>query len=181
MVKVGDRVVHPRYGAAVIEEVRTMKAGKGTKRYFCLRLANDKDKSVVMIAEATIEEAGLRTKLLTARTIRRILHQTPGDLPEDTQTRQGYIKQHTQSNDPQDLVGLLRDIYWREQENRLSQSESKARNALIDILQSELAISQGVNTSVAHNVLKEIIDQAMAEHVAILQPAEPVQPAETGD
>lgn len=172
MVKVGDRVVHPRYGAAVIEDVRTMTGGNNKKRYFCLRLVNDKDKSVVMISEESIEEAGLRTKLITARTIKKIMRETPFALDDDTQARQGYIKTHSASCDPQEMVRLLRDICWREQTNRLTQSEIKARNTLMDTLESELAASQGVNTTAAHSVLQEIIEQVMAEHVATLQPAE---------
>jgi RNA polymerase-interacting CarD/CdnL/TRCF family regulator len=172
MVKVGDLVVHPRYGAAVVENLRTMKYGGKKKRFFCLRLASDKDKSVVMISEEAIDDVGLRTKLLTAKTIRTIMRETPIDLDEDTQSRQGYIKTQMKSDDPHDLVSLLRDIYWRDQDNRLSQSETKTRNALLDTIESELAVSQGVNSSVAHSALQEIINRAMDFHLATLQPAE---------
>ena len=166
MWEVGDMVVHPRYGPAVIEKMRTMQYQGETKHYYCLRLTSDNNKSVVMIPEDAIETIGLRSELLTAKMIRTIMHQPPARLDENTQLRQKHIKTVIESNNPVELIGLLRDICCLEQERRLSQTDAKSRKDLLAILEGELAFSQNINATTARDVLTEIIETAMEEHPA---------------
>jgi RNA polymerase-interacting CarD/CdnL/TRCF family regulator len=160
MFKVGDVVVHPRYGIAIIEKMRTI----GKKRYFCLRLDRDNDKSIVMIPEDGIDGAGLRTKLLSAAVIQGVMAQEPGGLGEDAHPRQKLIASTMQNNDPHVLVGLLRDLCWLETEKKLSQGEAKARKHLLSILENELSISQNIDSTSAQEKLQAIIDDAIETH-----------------
>jgi RNA polymerase-interacting CarD/CdnL/TRCF family regulator len=176
MWNVGDLVVHPRYGPAVIEKITATQKEDQKKSYYCLRLAGDRDKSMVMIPEDAIDTVGLRTKLLDAETIRTIMHEDPDNLEEETLARQKYIKATMQSKNPHELVSLLRDIYWLEKGKRLSQSENKSRNDLLGILGSELSISQDISTLMAQTVLKEIIKVAMDSHPL---PEDDLDPTET--
>ena len=162
MLNVGDLVVHPRYGAAVVEEMRTMKYQEKTKQYYCLRLA--RVESLVMIPEDALEQAGLRLKLLNAPTIKRIMHKQPSKLDEDSQERRTYIETQMQSDNPHEVVSALRDICWYEAENGLTQTEIKLRKGLFETIASELSAFQRVDSLTARADLKQIVDDAIAAH-----------------
>ena len=166
MLKIGDVVAHPRYGIAFIESMRTTQYQNQTKRYYCLRLATEKDKSMVLIPEDAIETAGLRTTLLNEATIQETMSQPPVKLEGDIRVRQDYIKTKMRSRDPQELVGLLRDLCWYEQTQRLSQAESRSREELLTTLGGELSASQQVSPLAAKHTLDAIIAAAMANHQA---------------
>ena len=42
MLTIGDMVVHPRYGPALIEEIRIIQYRDEPRRYFCLRLTQER-------------------------------------------------------------------------------------------------------------------------------------------
>ena len=166
MLKVGDVVVHPRYGPAVIEKMQATEYQDGIKRYYCLRLERDNDKSLVMIPEDAIDEAGLRTELLSVKNIQEIMCQQPSQLDEDAHKRQKYVMSTVQSGDPHVLIGLLRDLCWLETGKLLSQGESKARKHLLDVLEYEISVSQNVDSPSAQKKLETIIDEAIEGHRA---------------
>ena len=164
MLEIGDRIVHPRYGAGVVTGFRTMTYSGTERRYYCIELVADR--GVVMIPEDTIDETEMRTEITGLDMIRTVMERAPVELDGDYRVRQHRIREKLRSGEPRQIIQALRDLCYRERVKKLTPSEEQMKARALSLLADELALRQGLDVDTARLRLNAIIQSTMQTHIA---------------
>ena len=162
MLEKGEQVVHARYGAGVVQGIREMTFAGKTRRYYCIELLDGQGQ--VMIPEDAVDEADIRTDIVEADFIRRIMNNEPLDLSNNYRTRQANIQKKVASGSPRQVIQALRDLCWRERERSLTITDSRLKTRAMRLVAQELALHLKLDLDTATQRLNEIIRQAMHTH-----------------
>jgi CarD family transcriptional regulator, regulator of rRNA transcription len=144
--KVGDRVVYPHHGAAVIERKETRDAFGGKAEYFVLKVAHgdltlsvptDKAEEVGMRPPISAEDVDDLFQLLSKKDVRE---------PTNWSRRFKNHQEKLKSGDVYQVAEVVRNLALREVTKGLSAGEKamlvKARSVLVSELSFALNISE---------------------------------------
>ena len=154
---VGETVVYPNHGAAVIEniEMRTIKGEE--KQYLVLRGAQGdltvrvpaENAEIVGVREVVGEE-GL-TKVFD------VLRAPHTEEPTNWSRRYKAILEKLASGNPLKVAEVVRDLWRRERDRGLSAGEKRMLAKARQILVSELALCERTNEDKAEALLDEVL------------------------
>jgi CarD family transcriptional regulator len=155
--KVGDTVVYPHHGAALIEavEVRVIKGEE--REYLVLRVAQG-DLTVRVPAD-NVDLVGVRDPVNAEGLDRvfEVLRQPYTEEPTNWSRRFKANGEKLSSGDVIKIAEVVRDLSRREKERGLSTGEkgmlSRARKNLV----SELALAEQTDEDVAESLLDEVL------------------------
>jgi len=154
---VGDTVVYPHHGAAMIEaiEKRTIK---GVERdYLVLRVAQG-DLTVRVPAE-NVDLVGVRD-VVNQEGLDRVfdvLRQPYTEEPTNWSRRYKANLEKLASGDVIKVAEVVRDLWRRERERGLSAGEKRMLAKARQILVSELALAENTNEDKAEAILDEVL------------------------
>jgi CarD family transcriptional regulator len=144
--KVGDRVVYPHHGAAVIEKQETREAFGEKKEYFVLKMAHgdltlavpsDKAEEVGMRPPISAEDVDDLFQLLSKKDVRE---------PTNWSRRFKNHQEKLKSGDVYQVAEVVRNLALREVTKGLSAGEKamlvKARSVLVSELSFALNVSE---------------------------------------
>ena len=137
--RVGDTVVYPHHGAAVIEK-REKRSLQGEERdYLVLRLTYG-DLTLMVPADAT-DEVGLRSVVSKKEVeqVMDVLKARDGSMPTNWSRRFKANYEKLRSGDIFQVAEVVRNLSLREQEKGLSAGEKRMLTKAKQILVSELA------------------------------------------
>ena len=154
---VGDTVVYPHHGAAVIESVE-IRVVKGEEReYLVLRVAQG-DLTVRVPAD-TVDLVGVRD-VVNADGLERVfnvLRQPYTEEPTNWSRRYKANLEKLASGDVIKVAEVVRDLWRRERERGLSAGEKRMLAKARQILVSELALAEKTNEVKAEEILDEVL------------------------
>ena len=142
--KVGDRVVYPHHGAAVIKKKQSMDVGGEKKEYFVLQMAHgdltlsvpvDKADEVGMRPPISVEDVEDVLRLLGKRDVRE---------PSNWSRRFKNHQEKLKSGDVYQVAEVVRNLALRESARGLSAGEKSMLERARVILASELSIAWNV-------------------------------------
>jgi CarD family transcriptional regulator len=142
--KVGDRVVYPHHGAAVIKKKQAMDVGGEKKEYFVLQMAHgdltlsvpvDKADEVGMRPPISVEDVEDVLRLLGKRDVRE---------PSNWSRRFKNHQEKLKSGDVYQVAEVVRNLALRESARGLSAGEKSMLERARVILASELSIAWNV-------------------------------------
>ena len=137
--RVGETVVYPHHGAAVIEK-RERRSLQGEERdYLVLRLTYG-DLTLMVPADAT-DEVGLRSVVSKQEVeqVMGVLRARDGSMPTNWSRRFKANYEKLRSGDIFQVAEVVRNLSLREQEKGLSAGEKRMLTKAKQILVSELA------------------------------------------
>jgi CarD family transcriptional regulator len=137
--RVGETVVYPHHGAAVIER-REKRLLQGEERdYLVLRLTYG-DLTLMVPADAT-EEVGLRSVVSKKQVdqVLALLRRRDGQMPTNWSRRFKANYEKLRSGDIFEVAEVVRNLSLREQEKGLSAGEKRMLTKAKQILVSELS------------------------------------------
>jgi CarD family transcriptional regulator len=154
---VGDTVVYPHHGAALIEaiEKRTIKGVE--KDYLVLRVAQG-DLTVRVPAE-NVDLVGVRD-VVNQEGLDRVfdvLRQPYTEEPTNWSRRYKANLEKLASGDVIKVAEVVRDLWRRERERGLSAGEKRMLAKARQILVSELALAENTNEDKAEAILDEVL------------------------
>jgi RNA polymerase-interacting CarD/CdnL/TRCF family regulator len=161
----GDAIVHPKYGAGTVLDIRTMNYKGTERRYFCIALVHNRGE--LMIPEDRLEQAGLRFPLRDASRIQAVMEEPPQPLEDDPRARQLELEHKINSGDNEVLMRMLRDLCWREHTAKLSLRDKQLKDSALNKLLEELALDQSTTADAVKLMLEHIIENAMQKHLAV--------------
>jgi CarD family transcriptional regulator len=142
---VGDKVVYPHHGAAVVER-REMKEVFGeTKEYLVLRLAYG-DLTLMVPADNT-DEVGLREVINDEEVeeVFAVLRKKDVRMPTNWSRRYKNHVEKLKSGDIYQVAEVVRNLSNRDKDKGLSAGEKRMLNRARQILVSELTFAIGVS------------------------------------
>jgi CarD family transcriptional regulator len=155
--KVGDTVVYPHHGAALIEDVE-IRVIKGVEReYLVLRVAQG-DLTVRVPAD-NVDLVGVRD-VVNAEGLDRVfevLRQPYTEEPTNWSRRYKANLEKLASGDVIKVAEVVRDLWRRERERGLSAGEKRMLAKARQILVSELALAEKTNEDKAEAILDEVL------------------------
>jgi RNA polymerase-interacting CarD/CdnL/TRCF family regulator len=165
MFQVGDRCVHPDYGAGIVTEVKELGfLGNERKQYYSIELLS-KPGTTVMVAVKNEEKVGLRSPIARA-TLRRvwsILRASPRTLPSDHNERYALLTEKLLDRDILEIAKVLRDLAWRKEDRRnLTSRGKRLYEKSLELLASEVAGAQGSEFDTAETQIVDRLDASIA-------------------
>jgi CarD family transcriptional regulator len=159
MYRVGDTVVYPHHGAAVIEKCEKRMLLGEERDYLVLRLTYG-DLTLMVPADAT-DEVGLRD-VVSKREVDEVfdvLSRRDGTMPTNWSRRFKANYEKLKSGDIFQVAEVVRNLALREREKGLSAGEKRMLTKSKQILVSEL--SAAIRKS--DEETEALIDQVLAE------------------
>ena len=154
---VGETVVYPNHGAAVIEdiEVRTIKGEE--RQYLVLKVAQ---------GDLTIEVPAMNVDLVGVRDVVGqegldrvfgVLRAEHAEEPTNWSRRYKANLEKLHSGDVMKVAEVVRDLWRRERDRGLSAGEKRMLAKARQILVSELALAENTNEDKAETLLDEVL------------------------
>ena len=160
--KVGETVVYPHHGAALIEAIETRQIKGVDKTYLVLKVAQGDltvrvpaDNAEIVGVRDVVGQEGLEK-------VFDILRAPHTEEPTNWSRRYKANLEKLASGDVIKVAEVVRDLWRREKDRGLSAGEKRMLAKARQILVSELALAEGTNEDKAEIVLDEILSEAVA-------------------
>lgn len=155
---VGETVVYPNHGAAVIEDIE-MRTIKGEERqYLVLRIVAQQD-LVVRVPACNLDLVGVRD-VVDKEGLDRvfdILRAAHVEEPTNWSRRYKANLEKLHSGDVMKVSEVVRDLWRRGRDRGLSAGEKRMLAKAREILVSELALAEHTNEDKAEALLDEVL------------------------
>lgn len=156
--RVGDKVVYPHHGAAVIESVQERDVGTGKRTYWVLRLSYG-DLTLMVPTDGT-EEVGLRgvvpkNELDQVYKVLQSKKQAPA--PSNWSRRFKSHVEKLKSGDIYQVAEVVRNLSNRDKDKGLSAGEKRMLIKARQILISELTFAANMREDKAEEMLNDLL------------------------
>ncbi|GAB2974848.1 CarD family transcriptional regulator [Nocardioides montaniterrae] len=155
---VGETVVYPNHGAAVIENIE-MRTIKGVERqYLVLRIVAQQD-LVVRVPADNLDLVGVRDVVDKEGLdkVFGVLRAEHVEEPTNWSRRYKANLEKLHSGDVMKVAEVVRDLWRRERDRGLSAGEKRMLAKARQILVSELALCENTNEDKAETILDEVL------------------------
>lgn len=156
--QIGDKVVHPMYGAGVLESIVQRKVDGVVREYYIMKLPNRS--MVVMIPTENSEEIGVRP-VIDRNQAGQVLAAIPNIQVEMTSNWNHRYRENMErlkSGDLLEVARVVKGLTIRDSKRSLSTGERKMLHSARQILISELVLS----TSESYEAVEQELDAALA-------------------
>ncbi|MGI5963099.1 MAG: CarD family transcriptional regulator [Lawsonibacter sp.] len=156
--QIGDKVVHPMYGAGILESVVQKKVDGVVREYYIMKLPNRS--MVVMIPVENSEVIGVRP-IMNQMQADQLLAAIPDIQVEMTANWNHRYRENLErikSGDLLEVARVVKGLTLRETKRGLSTGERKMLHSARQILISELVLSQ----SLSYEAVEQQLDTALA-------------------
>jgi CarD family transcriptional regulator len=154
---VGDKVVYPHHGAAVIEKREKREAFGSVREYLVLKVAFD-DLTVSVPADNT-DEVGLREVINDEEVdeVFAVLRKKEARMPTNWSRRFKNHVEKLKSGDVYQVAEVVRNLSLRDNDKGLSAGEKRMLQKARQILVSELTFALDVSAQEAEATLDEVL------------------------
>ena len=156
--KVGETVVYPNHGAAVIEDIETRTIKGEDKLYLVLRIVAQNDLEI-RVPACNLDLVGVRDVVDKDGLDRvfDILRAAHVEEPTNWSRRYKANLEKLHSGDVMKVSEVVRDLWRRERDRGLSAGEKRMLAKARQILVSELALAENTNEDKAEAILDEVL------------------------
>ena len=134
----GDQIIHPRYGAGTVVGRKKLKMRGETRAYHIVELVGERGEVMIPVDQAS--NMNIRPAIEDLSIFEEVFALPPVQLADDYRARQAKIQKQIQTREPDAMAKALRDLYWREQSEKLTAVETKLKSQLIKMLSHEIAV-----------------------------------------
>ncbi len=156
--RVGDKVVYPHHGAAVVQGVENKELFGEKRKYYILRLAYG-DLTLMVPTDST-DEVGLR-QVTPAKEVPKVMKVLRKNEPTTNTTnwsrRFKANVEKLKSGDIYQVADVVRSLHQRDKEKGLAAGEKRMLTKARQILVSELTFSKNCNEEEAEQMLDEVL------------------------
>ena len=155
---VGETVVYPNHGAAVIEDVETRTIKGEEKLYLVLRILGQND-LVVRVPASNLDLVGVRDVVDDEglEKVFEVLRKTNVEEPSNWSRRYKANLEKLHSGNVLKVAEVVRDLWRRERDRGLAACEKRMLSKARQILVSELALAKKVEDDKAEEMLDEVL------------------------
>jgi len=155
---VGETVVYPNHGAAVIESLETRTIKGVEQQYLVLRILSQND-LVVRVPAANLEMVGVRD-VVDSDGLERVfgvLKLEDVDEPANWSRRYKANLEKLHSGNVMKVAEVVRDLWRREKTKGLSAGEKRMLAKARQVLVSELALAEKIEEPEAEVMLDDVL------------------------
>ena len=154
---VGETVVYPHHGAALIEEVKTRTIKGEDRTYLKLKVAQGD--LTIEVPAANVDLVGVRDVVDKdgLEEVFEVLRQPYTEEPTNWSRRYKANVEKLASGDVKKVAEVVRDLWRRDQDRGLSAGEKRMLSKARQILVSELALAEKTDEANAEIILDEVL------------------------
>src|ERR1700681_2280422 len=154
---IGDKVVYPHHGAAIVERREHKEAFGEKKEYLVLRLAYGD--LTLMVPSDNTDDVGLREVINDEEVeeVFAVLRKKDVRMPTNWSRRYKNHVEKLKSGDIYQVAEVVRNLSNRDKDKGLSAGEKRMLNRARQILVSELTFAIGVSEDEAEKKLNEAL------------------------
>jgi CarD family transcriptional regulator len=152
---VGETVVYPNHGAAVIQDIETRQIKGEDRLYLVLRIVGQTD-LIVRVPADNLDLVGVRD-VVDADGLERVFRAPHTEEPTNWSRRYKANLEKLHSGNVLKVAEVVRDLWRRERERGLSAGEKRMLAKARQILVSELALAERVEETRAEVLLDEVL------------------------
>lgn len=158
MYDVGDKVVHPMHGAGIIEEIKEIEVAGTKRKYYTVRFAMGNMLTNIPVENS--ENIGIRA-VIDISEAKNVLEAfaklvITDDSNWNKRQRENLVK--IKSGDIYQVLGVLKDLMFREKTKGLSTSERKMLGSARQIVVSELVLSKVAELGDIESIMNDTIE-----------------------
>lgn len=155
--RVGDKVVYPHHGAAIIKSLEEKEFGGETKQYYMLRLAYGD--LTLMVPTDKCDEVGIRDVIARDELdkVFKVLKSKECRMPTNWSRRFKTHVEKLRSGDIYQVAEVVRNLARRDAEKGLSAGEKRMLTKARQILVSEMTFAAGVDEAEAEKMLDKVL------------------------
>jgi CarD family transcriptional regulator len=154
---VGETVVYPHHGAALIEAIETRIIKGEERKYLVLKVAQGDltvrvpaDNAEIVGVREVVGEEGLEK-------VFQVLRAPHTEEPTNWSRRYKANLEKLASGDVNKVAEVVRDLWRRDKERGLSAGEKRMLSKARDILVGELALAEGTDKETAEAMLDQVL------------------------
>lgn len=161
--KVGDTVVYPHHGAAVIADIEYREMGGENLEYLVLQI--HQSDLVVRVPSKNAEHVGVRDVVGEEglQKVFGVLRETDVEEAGNWSRRYKANQERLASGDVNKVAEVVRDLWRRDQDRGLSAGEKRMLGKARQILVGELALAETVDDKKADEFLTQV-DETIKRH-----------------
>lgn len=155
---VGETVVYPNHGAAVIEDMETRKIKGEDRLYLVLRIVGQND-LVVRVPACNLDLVGVRDVVDKdgLEKVFEVLRAPHVEEPSNWSRRYKANLEKLHSGNVLKCAEVVRDLWRRGNDRGLSAGEKRMLAKARQVLTSELALAEDVDETRAEELLDEVL------------------------
>ena len=162
--KIGDKIIYPTQGLGIIEDVQVQSYFGETCKIYHLRILSNN--TLIMVPSTNTQEIGIR-KPICEKTVKQILgYMRKADF--DVQTNwKGRYKEHVnmmKSGSLQDMVAVLKSLYFLSLSKPLSFREKKMMEKAKELVVSEMALACSISASDIEDKITQALSLCFKNH-----------------
>jgi len=156
--KVGETVVYPNHGAAVIEDIETRTIKGEDRLYLVLRIVAQSDLEI-RVPACNLDLVGVRD-VVDQEGLERVFDVLRAEHVEEPTNWSRRFKANMEklhSGDVMKVAEVVRDLWRRDRDRGLSAGEKRMLGQARQVLVSELALAEHTNEDKAYTMLEEVL------------------------
>ncbi len=165
-LRVGDKVLHPVYGAGTLVSIEKRGRDGTAASYYVIELLQGKGRLLTPVEKS--EELGLRKPVAKAdrRGLAKVFSGRPRKLSEDYRKRRGVIDQRLREGSFLEVGRVVRDLGWVESQGRATTGDRRMLQRAKDLLAKELAASEGIGEDEAMERVEAALERRLGSRAA---------------
>lgn len=157
---IGDKVVYPGQGAAIVREISQKRAFGGESKFYIMQLIARE--ATVMVPVSNVQRVGLRAAV--SETDLKKLYEFLGDKPDRAYLRDWRAQERDYANKIStgtvfELAKVVKALYLRSQEKGLTFRRRRMLDHAWEVMVSEIAIVEEITLPRASKRVKRTLDQ----------------------
>jgi CarD family transcriptional regulator len=159
---VGDKVMHPNFGAGQITGEKHRELVNGFKHYYVIEVVGTKATAYVPIRK--MAELGVRLVMSSVKLIQVLdtLRSVPSKLSNDYKERQEGVREKLEMGLPVPMAETVRDLTWHRKRRHLTSGDEALLKRGRERLASEMALASDADVVGAHELIYRTLRTALA-------------------
>ncbi len=158
MYDVGDRVVHPMHGAGTIVEIKEMEIVGKKRQYYVVRFAIGN--MITNVPIDSVDSIGIRPVIDKQEAKKALQSFRDAEIEDDSnwnkRQRDNLIK--VKSGDIYQVLGVVKELMYRDRTKGLSTSERKTLGSAKQIVVSELVLSEVADIGDIESIMNDTVE-----------------------
>ena len=159
---IGDKVMHPKFGAGQITGEEHRELVGGFKHYYVIKVLGRQATAYVPVSK--MDELGVRLVMSLGNLGRvlGILRSVPSALSNDHKERQARVQEQLGTRLPIPVAEAVRDLTWRRKLKHLTPKDTALLNHGRERLAAEMALATDADVLEAHEMIDGTLSAALA-------------------
>lgn len=160
---VGDKIMHPKFGAGEIVGEQHRELVEGFEHYFVIKIMGTGATAYVPVRK--MEELGVRLVMSRSKLaqVLKTLRDVPRVLSKDYKRRQERIREKLGTGMAIPVAEAVRDLSWRKERKRLTQKDEDLLNRGRERLATEIALATDTQVFDAEERIDDVLRVAIMD------------------